>query len=552
MGPRRRISPSPSEALGGPPPLDAPASPTANSTPSTGWPSWTTPPPVSVSPYVVTTSASSAMWREPHTTATLPAQTRHDLIRRRSASAGGVAPTGGLRRHPLRDRRGHRQADHLPARGAQRVPPQDAVRARRRVRARPRRPRRRRGGPHRRGPRGLLLRRRPTHPWRRRLRRRPGHRPPQRPGPADPDPPAAQAGDRHGGRLRHRRRARPAPGLRPDDRGRQRPLRPDRTEGRLLRRRLRRRAARPHGRPQEGSRDLVPVRPVRRPAGPGHGAGQHGGAARRAGGDHGRVVPQDPGEEPAGAAAAQGRPQRRLGRPGGHPAARRRRHPALLHDRGGPGGPQRLPREAPARLRQVPAPALTVTATSVWLRGARPRTLVAAVCPVLVGTAAAASAGPLVAWRALAALVVAVGMQVGVNYANDYSDGIRGTDAPGRIGPTRLVATGLATPAQVRLAAVAAFAVAAAAGLALAVAVDLRLVAVGAAAIAAAVLYTGGPRPYGYRGLGELSVLLFFGLVATAGSAYVQLGRVPAAALVATARLQLAFALLLAAGLWRS
>jgi len=188
-----------------------------------------------------------------------------------------------------------------------------------------------------------------------------------------------------------------------------------------------------------------------------------------------------------------------------------------------------------------------VTATSVWLRGARPRTLVAAVCPVLVGTAAAASAGPLVAWRALAALVVAVGMQVGVNYANDYSDGIRGTDAPGRLGPTRLVATGLATPAQVRLAAVAAFAVAAAAGLALAVAVDLRLVAVGAAAIAAAVLYTGGPRPYGYRGLGELSVLLFFGLVATAGSAYVQLGRVPAAALVAAVPVGLgAVALLLA------
>jgi 1,4-dihydroxy-2-naphthoate octaprenyltransferase len=184
---------------------------------------------------------------------------------------------------------------------------------------------------------------------------------------------------------------------------------------------------------------------------------------------------------------------------------------------------------------------------NVWLRGARPRTLVAAVCPVLVGTAAAAAEGPLIAWRALAALVVALGMQVGVNYANDYSDGIRGTDAPGRLGPTRLVAAGLATPAQVRLAAIAAFAVAAAAGLALAVAVDLRLIAVGAAAIAAAVLYTGGPRPYGYRGLGELSVLLFFGLVATAGSAYVQLGRVPPAALAAAVPVGLvAVALLLA------
>ena len=184
---------------------------------------------------------------------------------------------------------------------------------------------------------------------------------------------------------------------------------------------------------------------------------------------------------------------------------------------------------------------------NVWLRGARPRTLVAAVCPVLVGTAAAAAEGPLIVWRALAALVVALGMQVGVNYANDYSDGVRGTDAPGRLGPTRLVAAGLATPAQVRLAAAGAFAVAAAAGLALAVAVDLRLIAVGAAAIAAAVLYTGGPRPYGYRGLGELSVLLFFGLVATAGSAYVQLGRVPPAALAAAVPVGLvAVALLLA------
>ncbi|HEY2957816.1 MAG TPA: 1,4-dihydroxy-2-naphthoate polyprenyltransferase [Actinomycetota bacterium] len=170
---------------------------------------------------------------------------------------------------------------------------------------------------------------------------------------------------------------------------------------------------------------------------------------------------------------------------------------------------------------------------NVWLRGARPRTLAAAVCPVLVGTAAAAPVAPPVAWRALAALVVALGMQVGVNYANDYSDGVRGTDAPGRLGPTRLVASGLASPPQVRLAAAVAFAVAAAAGLALAVAVDLRLVLVGAAAIAAALLYTGGPRPYGYRGLGELSVLVFFGLVATVGSAYVQLGRITAVAVAA-------------------
>jgi len=170
----------------------------------------------------------------------------------------------------------------------------------------------------------------------------------------------------------------------------------------------------------------------------------------------------------------------------------------------------------------------------IWVQGARPRTLVAAVCPVLVGTAAAASEGPVVAWRALAALVVAVALQVGVNFANDYSDGLRGTDTPARLGPTRLTAAGLAAPAAVRRAAALSFAVAAVAGLALAVAVDLRLLLVGVAAIAAAVLYTGGPRPYGYAGFGELAVLAFFGVVATCGSAYVQLARVPAAAVAAS------------------
>jgi 1,4-dihydroxy-2-naphthoate octaprenyltransferase len=170
---------------------------------------------------------------------------------------------------------------------------------------------------------------------------------------------------------------------------------------------------------------------------------------------------------------------------------------------------------------------------NVWVLGARPRTLVAAVCPVLVGTAAAAAEGPVVAWRAGTALVVALALQVGVNYANDYSDGLRGTDTPARLGPARLTAAGLAAPAAVRRAAVVAFAVAAAAGAALALAVDLRLLGVGVAAIAAAVLYTGGPRPYGYAGFGELAVLVFFGVVATCGSAYVQLARVPAVAAVA-------------------
>src|SRR5512132_152928 len=184
---------------------------------------------------------------------------------------------------------------------------------------------------------------------------------------------------------------------------------------------------------------------------------------------------------------------------------------------------------------------------NVWVQGARPRTLVAAVCPVLVGTAAAAAEGPVVAWRAVAALLVALALQVGVNYANDYSDGLRGADTPARLGPARLTAAGLAAPAAVRRAAVVAFAVAALAGLALAVAVDLRLLLVGVAAIAAAVLYTGGPRPYGYAGFGELAVLAFFGVVATCGSAYVQLGRVPGAAAAASVTVGLgAVAILLA------
>ena len=171
-----------------------------------------------------------------------------------------------------------------------------------------------------------------------------------------------------------------------------------------------------------------------------------------------------------------------------------------------------------------------MTTAAQWVAGARPRTLGAAIAPVLVGTAAAyADADRLIWWRAGAALVVALGLQVGVNYANDYSDGVRGTDDV-RAGPLRLTASRLATPTAVRNAAALAFGVAALVGLAVAVAVDLRLLLVGAVAIAAAALYTGGPRPYGYVGLGELSVLVFFGLVATAGSAYVQVERIPAAA----------------------
>jgi 1,4-dihydroxy-2-naphthoate polyprenyltransferase len=145
------------------------------------------------------------------------------------------------------------------------------------------------------------------------------------------------------------------------------------------------------------------------------------------------------------------------------------------------------------------------------------------VVPVVVGTACATGRTDIIAWRAAAAMVVALALQVGTNYANDYSDGVRGTDSGGRrVGPLRLVGSGLAPPRAVKRAAFEAFAVAALAGLALAIAVGWELVLVGALAIAAGWFYTGGPRPYGYFGLGELFVFVFFGVVATAGSAYIQ------------------------------
>lgn len=169
-----------------------------------------------------------------------------------------------------------------------------------------------------------------------------------------------------------------------------------------------------------------------------------------------------------------------------------------------------------------------------WVAGARPRTLPASAVPVVVGTAVANAEGHVVWWRAVAALVVAVALQVATNYANDYSDGIRGTDAV-RVGPVRLVASGLATPGAVKRAAYASFAVAGAAGVALAAAAAWWLLAVGAACIAAGWFYTGGPRPYGYAGLGELFVFVFFGLVATAGTTFVQIERVTGLAAAAGA-----------------
>ncbi|MDO5711634.1 MAG: 1,4-dihydroxy-2-naphthoate polyprenyltransferase [Micrococcales bacterium] len=159
-----------------------------------------------------------------------------------------------------------------------------------------------------------------------------------------------------------------------------------------------------------------------------------------------------------------------------------------------------------------------------WFQGARPRTLPAALAPVLVGTGAAAAIAAANPGRALLALVVATALQVGVNYANDYSDGIRGTDDEGRrVGPVRLVGQRLAPPRQVKLAAFACFGVAALAGLLLvAVSGAWIMIALGVASIVAAWFYTGGSRPYGYLGLGEVFVFVFFGLIATLGTTYTQ------------------------------
>ena len=202
-----------------------------------------------------------------------------------------------------------------------------------------------------------------------------------------------------------------------------------------------------------------------------------------------------------------------------------------------------------------PPPARPVpTGWKLWLAGARPRTLPAAIVPVVVGTAVAAGfhrsggsgwfmTGPnsgvifgetvssglkgLIIWRAVAAMVVALFIQIGTNFANDYSDGVKGTDNETRVGPIRLVGSGLKPPGAVKRAAFASFGIAALAGLALAIATTFWLIPLGLVCFAAGWLYTGGPKPYGYYGFGELFVFVFFGLVATAGSTFVQLEWVP-------------------------
>ncbi len=182
-----------------------------------------------------------------------------------------------------------------------------------------------------------------------------------------------------------------------------------------------------------------------------------------------------------------------------------------------------------------------------WIAGARPRTLPAAVAPVATGCGVAAAEGSFLAGRAALALGVALALQIGVNYANDYSDGVRGTD-DARVGPVRLVGQRLAAPGQVKAAALASLAVAAVLGLVLVVIAAAWLwLLIGAAGIAAAWLYTGGPRPYGYAGWGEVFVFVFFGPVAVIGTAYVQTGAATLLAVVASLPIGTLAALILVA-----
>lgn len=163
-----------------------------------------------------------------------------------------------------------------------------------------------------------------------------------------------------------------------------------------------------------------------------------------------------------------------------------------------------------------------MSSLDTWIKGSRPRTLAAAISPILVATALAGKDAMLS--RAGLALVVSLALQVAVNYSNDYSDGIRGSDSD-RVGPIRIVASGLATPASVKRAALIAFSIAGIAGFTLAAMTSWWLLAIGALSIIAAWTYTGGRTPYGYNGFGEISVFLFFGLIATMGSYYVQTQR---------------------------
>ncbi len=175
----------------------------------------------------------------------------------------------------------------------------------------------------------------------------------------------------------------------------------------------------------------------------------------------------------------------------------------------------------------VPAAATRPSGVRIWLMASRPRTLPAAVAPVLVGTSFAVEQGVFHVLAFACALLGSVFIQIGTNLANDYSDARRGTDTDDRLGPVRVTAGGLAPPRQVLLATYVTFGLAVVCGIYLVVVAGPELLLVGVASILAGVLYTGGPRPYGYEGLGEIFVFVFFGVVAVVGSYYVQIQRLP-------------------------
>ena len=191
-----------------------------------------------------------------------------------------------------------------------------------------------------------------------------------------------------------------------------------------------------------------------------------------------------------------------------------------------------MQRAVPADRAQAPAPA-SQSGLHVWILAARPRTLTAAVAPVLVGTAAAAAYGAMRPLPALAALLAAACIQIGTNFANDYHDFERGADTHERVGPRRVTQSGLVPPRTVRAAALAAFGVAFVIGIYLAVVGGWPILITGLASIAAGWAYTGGPWPFGYHGLGDVFVFVFFGFVATTGTTYVQMHAVPAVSWIA-------------------
>src|SRR4029453_10119142 len=200
--------------------------------------------------------------------------------------------------------------------------------------------------------------------------------------------------------------------------------------------------------------------------------------------------------------------------------ARARCQSAVLRQRRGEGGTRGLQGQAHPRLRAVPE--ATLSPLHIWLMAARPRTLPAAAAPVLVGTAYADTLGTFKVLTFIATLLGALLIQIGTNLSNDYSDARRGADTEDRLGPVRVTAGGLVPPKQVLIATYVAFGLAVLVGVYLIVTAGWQILAIGAASILAGVLYTGGPRPYGYEGLGEVFVFLFFGVAAVTGTYFAQ------------------------------